>query len=306
MRKRKGGEKPNYQPGAFAGLLQHRHGENLRNKNGSIREVYRPGGRKPVAPPINSDKHTHLVESVAAVLAEWKTTKFEHEGSCRAGLRAAWCTEGFDWASSDAAAAKIVSDALHKIGARRPTWEQGQREHTDPVECCTWCKGQIPDELFYRPTPARFCSDVCAKSAMQHRDFENRSSSDRAYAAAVSVVLAHRQPVRSCACCSKKFRSRERTQIYCSETCANRHRVVEQVFQKACRCCGEIFSATYADATYCSANCRSKFAMLSSGNWKPKRLSPVVFDFYLTDPVNCSLSAWLSPVAFDRVFAATA
>lgn len=294
QKKRKAGERQNYQSRAFSGYGSYRYGE--------VRPVYVPGKDKlPLV--VTKDKHLHLVELASSILATGKPTKFEHEGSCRAGLRAGFCLAGNPWEQADAAAGKIVSDALHNIRARRPTWEQGQREVTDPNDRCSWCKGPIPDELFYRPTPARYCSDVCAKSAFEQRDFERRDSSNRAYRDAQNIIAAHRQPVRACLCCGTRFRSREPTQLYCSERCANRHRPQVQAFTCSCRCCGISFTATYENTSYCSPTCRSKFAMLASGAWQPKQLSPPVFDFLFTIPINASRPVWLTPERFDEMVA---
>lgn len=295
QKKRKAGaDRQNYQRRAFSGYDTFRYGE--------ARPVYVPGkdGR---TSHISKEKHLHLVECAAKLLETGKPTKFEHEGSCRAGLRAGLCLAGNTWDQADAASDKIVSDALTKIGARRPSWEQGQREHTDPADCCSWCKGPIPDELFYRPTPSRYCSEVCARSALERRDFERRSSGDRSYRAAQEIIMAHKLPKRTCLCCSRTFRSREKEQAYCSEVCANKHRSQAQVLHHQCECCGNSFTATYTHARYCSPNCRTKFAHIANGTWRPKRLSPVVFDYFLTAPVNASLPRRLTPKRFDEMVA---
>ena len=71
-----------------------------------------------------------LVESCAAILGRWRSSAFEFEASCRHGLRSGFCLAGESWARADVMAAEIVRESLHRIGARRPTWEEGQPEYT--------------------------------------------------------------------------------------------------------------------------------------------------------------------------------
>src|SRR3546814_953966 len=57
-------------------------------------------------------------------------TAFSLEGELRHRLRSSLCRQGADWILADLLAAAIVEDALRKVGAQRPTWQQGQPEWT--------------------------------------------------------------------------------------------------------------------------------------------------------------------------------
>lgn len=120
--------------------------------------------RQDTSGKLNPDRRKHFVSLVARVLASGAPTYFEHEASCRHGLRVRFILEGSCWADADALAADIVASALHRIGAQRPTWLQGQREWTVAAEQCNWCRADLDPSMsaagdsVRRIAPGRRCT----------------------------------------------------------------------------------------------------------------------------------------------------
>jgi hypothetical protein len=106
---------------------------------------------------------------VADVLRHYWVSPFQFEGAVTAGLRAELCLRGWPWELADTEARRLVKAALALIGARRPTWQQGQPEHTQegatyiPRDRCARCTRRLPEG---RP---RYCSDVCHAAAWADR-----------------------------------------------------------------------------------------------------------------------------------------
>lgn len=114
-----------------------------------------------------------LIDQTATVMQRGEPSVFAFEGFMRHGLRSGLCLRGWSWADADELAADIVRSALHQIGARRPTYQQGQPEWTqDGVilierERCVRCGWQLPENS------RKFCSRLChsAHHADLHRRF---------------------------------------------------------------------------------------------------------------------------------------
>src|SRR3546814_17904097 len=78
-----------------------------------------------------------------------------------------------DWSSdvcsADLLAAAIVEDALRKVGAQRPTWQQGQPEWTQEGVIyiqrtrCIRCRWKLP------PGHRNSCSQLCAQGHLPAR-----------------------------------------------------------------------------------------------------------------------------------------
>src|SRR3546814_8694797 len=88
---------------------------------------------------LNKDKRRALVDRIAAAMSRSEPTAFSLEGELRHRLRSSLCRQGADWILADLLAAAIVEDALRKVGAQRPTWQQGQpewrsEEHTSELQ----------------------------------------------------------------------------------------------------------------------------------------------------------------------------
>lgn len=129
-----------------------------------------PETKKATARPrrINKDRRRHLVETVATILKSGESSPFAFEASCRHGLRSRLCLAGWGWQDADALAADIVAEALRRIGARRPTWEEGQPDYVQNgggalIERtrCVRCHTPLPEGHF------KFCSRLCGQS---HRE----------------------------------------------------------------------------------------------------------------------------------------
>src|SRR5690606_16914077 len=79
---------------------------------------------------------------------------------CRHEMRSGLCLRGWPWADADAAAAEIVAAALNMVGARRPTWQQGQPEYVqfgvvlEERTRCVVCGWKLPEghRLYCSPT----------------------------------------------------------------------------------------------------------------------------------------------------------
>ncbi len=113
---------------------------------------------------LNKDRRQWLIGRVCEILKHGEPTPFAFEGAARHGLRSSLCLAGWKWSDANAAAADVVSTALNLIGARRPTWQQGQPEHTQPAVValtrtrCIRCGERLPD------AHTKFCSHLCKSS----------------------------------------------------------------------------------------------------------------------------------------------
>lgn len=266
----------------------------------AYREDQKPKPAKKLPPIYRGEKRNHVMRQVMGVLRDWRQSPFENEGATRAGLRSALCLQGYGWERSDQEASSLVAEGLHLLGAVRPTWEQGQRHYVEAPENCRWCGVILPEEQLAGKRHFSFCSEVCARSAIQHWSFEARMSSDKTYSAAKDALARTRSEVRCCtnAACRKKFQSPNPAAKFCCEACSNAHLSVLK-HQRWCACCGTEFTSKMASKHFCSNSCSSKFSMLRNGRWKPKLMSPVVFDFHFIGAPKPYRSTTLNPEKLD-------
>lgn len=301
------------------------------------RSVYIPG--KPQQPIFkNRDQRQHMLSLAVHQLQEWQLSPFQHEGAVRAGLRSELCLKSFRWNVADQAAAALVAEALAKMGAKRPSWDEGQRHYVEPRENCAWCQAPLPDDMAQGEFRKRFCSEVCARSALQHWDFESRSLYDRTMEAARESIRRLRNAPKPCGHCQKPFRARGGNKgIFCSAECQSASR--RTIYERPCQHCGKLFAPVtetkgrgkfcspkchYAHgrakalaeckfcgvgfetaskyAKYCCDACRQVDIKLMRGG-QVKKLRPHVFDHFLTVPVNAARPAWLTPERFDQMAA---
>lgn len=137
---------------------------------------------------INKDRRAHLVRVVGAILARAEPTPFVLEATCRHAIRSRLCLLGWTWAKADDMAAGIVRDGLCRIGAKRPSWKQGQPEWTQdgysPIgrTLCVRCKGKLPQGH------RKFCGQLCAVSHHHRMEFLQSLESGAAYDAVVQKV----------------------------------------------------------------------------------------------------------------------
>lgn len=103
-----------------------------------------------------------LIDQTAAIMQRGEPSPFAFEGFMRHGLRSGLCLRGWSWVEADDMAADIVSSALHQIGAKRPTYQQGQPEWTQEGvimierEHCARCGWKLPEGKW------KFCTQRCS------------------------------------------------------------------------------------------------------------------------------------------------
>lgn len=187
------------------------------------------------------------------VLKTYTSSKFEHEASCRHGLRQALCLDGHGWHEADAEAAAIVAEALLYMGAKRPSWLEGQPEYTLAPENCQRCGVALeaPGDRKLR----RFCSEACSDAARTYRAqfhsyVDMLTEKNSAY-----YVRKDAQPLRPCAWCGTWFRPAHGTAIACSPACRARIRI-DAIKEKRCMGCGQNFRGKSGQSKFCSIPCR--------------------------------------------------
>lgn len=118
---------------------------------------------------LGSDSFARLVGMARLELAQGDPTKFAREGSTIAGIRAGLLLSRLvqRWTVANALAREVTAQALHELGAERPSWLEGQREFTDTIIThCMRCRKPLrddPDSL-----AVRFCSPQCSWWANAH------------------------------------------------------------------------------------------------------------------------------------------
>src|SRR5690606_14925434 len=132
-------------------------------------------------------------------------------------IRHRLCEKGYGWSRSDAEAAAIVTEALRVIGARRPTWAEGQPDHVIPIEACQWCGGFLESEYSAKQHASRkvFCSTRCS-NASRNAALERALGPGIGRGNAASDLL---NPFVPCRQCGKLFAPAKYTRIYCSQAC---------------------------------------------------------------------------------------
>lgn len=275
VRKRSKGSKPNYQRGAFGEYSGYRYGESAK------RHVHIPG-KDGEPKPINKDSNDRIVSEITEVLRGWRHSAFEREGACRAGVRSALCLSGNDWEASDNTAAEIVSTGLQRIGAKRPSWEEGQPEYLDAFSRCACCHGPLDEEDLLSNRRRRFCSETCARVMIERFVVENRSKELLLYEEAMRTLRITKIDHKLCIECGRPFQSDAINQKYCGHSCAARRRVRqlnEYGLQRECDWCGVVFKAHNHKGKFCSGACSQASQSTRRGKM-PVRLVPHVFDHY--------------------------
>ena len=86
------------------------------------------------------------------------------EAPLRHGIRASLCLGGWKWRDADRAAMATVEGALKRVRTVRPSWYEGQPEHTIQAGTlversrCVECHKPLPEGHF------KFCSSGCAST----------------------------------------------------------------------------------------------------------------------------------------------
>lgn len=200
----------------------------------------------------------HVVNEALNVMRDWRSTPFEYEGPVRAGLRSALCMKGHGWAISDHEAGEIVREGLRRIGATRPTWDQGQRYYSDPRENCRWCYAPIAPEDMSGGRSRLFCSDHCRRAAYVAWDMKNAATGDAMAREAYRAIYREKVPTRECEQCRNAFTpQRERADTrFCSLRCFSESRRL-LIPECACQNCGTMFrpSSSNLEAKFCGKKC---------------------------------------------------
>lgn len=275
--------------------------------------------KKPKATPhriLRRERREHAIQRTMDRMKHWRSSPFELEGAMIAGLRSAFCLAGYSWDRSDNEAVTIVSDALCRMGAVRPSHEEGQREYVIPRENCAWCARPIPDDIPLGGRQSSYCCDICAKAAIEHRRFDTNGKISRAYTDAREIIQRTQNDPRHCEKCDKLFRPifasgrfcsiecysadhaprhprpckacgtmfRPRTADeakghFCSLGCKNAHGFTTQ-YERTCAWCFKPFIGKVPSAQGCCQSCASTYSSVKAGKRIPKRISPPVFDYF--------------------------
>lgn len=207
--------------------------------------------------------------AIADILSRGEPTKFAYEAACRHGLRSRLCLDGSPWPAADRFAGTVVEEALRLLGAERPTWAEGQPEHTTegfaPIARtrCIRCGAPLPDT--WSPIPRKYCSRLCSDAASEEKVRLSGERMTRAEFAAAQAARAdknRRAREHTCEHCGKPF-FRERgkaaaKQKYCSHACYSATlsaRPRKTYPPRPCAECGKEFAGGNATALYCSPAC---------------------------------------------------
>lgn len=141
--------------------------------------------RKTRKPEPRVSRRAIIVAAICQVIREdWREgrnpTLLNHEGALWAALRSGLCLEGLPWAEADHEARDMLQLAFAKTGAKRPTWQQGQREFTEAGVIretrlrCAQCDAPL------EPEQKTFCSRRCADAHKARRYYQDNIETLRA------------------------------------------------------------------------------------------------------------------------------
>ena len=212
--------------------------------------------RKKVSKRISKRHWQGLLEAVIDMLQDWRFSPFQNEGVTRRALRNYFIERGQPWPFSDDEAAAVIAQALDLMGAKRPSWLEGQWVYTASRDSCLWCAEPIDEQD--QADGRRFCSAMCAKSCMEKRVRRDASRVDWIYQRAL-VDIAHWQAEpRPCKQCARPFRDRFEGRLFCSTACHDAYRRFPDI---ACQECGCMFHPADHNKKYCSRECSYKGAL---------------------------------------------
>lgn len=272
---------------AYADIRRADREERLR-RSGKIRLSASGAAVQPYQRIHRGNVRKSLVNQIIDQLEEWRFTPFEFEGPMQHGLRAALCLGGNSWSASDHEARALVGEALRIMGAERPSWAEGQWSYVDSPDRCSWCQGPIQDDD--RTPGQRFCSVLCAKSALEHRVFESRATADAIGQSAQVLIARKGRPSVQCVICGKSFQPRNRDARHCSPACRRAARG-DLLQDRSCLWCGATFHPRDASMRCCSQSCGVKHAIRVRAETLEEKSCPVcrsIFRPKLARSIYCS------------------
>ena len=169
-----------------------------------------------------------VVANVAAILATGDPTYFQYEGACRHGLRSSLVLDGWRWQRADDKAAEIIEAAFKLIGAKRPSWFEGQPEFANASHrlYCANQKCQKPLKPNGSQWRQMYCSEPCRKRAKCDRYARDHRAEQAAASATWRAAKRNESTLRDCEWCSRPFLPLDYTgkkpQRFCSTTCRTR------------------------------------------------------------------------------------
>jgi predicted nucleic acid-binding Zn ribbon protein len=150
-----------------------------------------------------------------------EATPFRYEGAMRHAVRSSLCKSGWPWSKADEAAAGVVSEALRKHGATRPTWYEGQSNWADNEPKPSACQLQgCRNPITGNQPKKRYCSSRCQR-ADGKRQLRLRDP-DRGKIARLRSLdrVQKTHPWRDCVYCGSPFQWREEPdQKFCGRQC---------------------------------------------------------------------------------------
>lgn len=177
------------------------------------------GVRKMAPRKLSRDKQREIREKITDIVRKAEPTPFSAEGPCRAGIRSSLCLQGWAWGAADMIAADIVAAALSSVGARRPSWLEGQPEYTQPGalpiqrDNCVRCRKPLPEGHW------RFCSHECNTAYHGAKRWERAKEEIGIKYQAQRAAWSAKQSPRVCVRCGESFQPMKNNQQYCSRVC---------------------------------------------------------------------------------------
>jgi hypothetical protein len=155
---------------------------------------------------------------------------FALEGWCRHILRVRFIHDGEPWAVADRLAETVVRRALDIIGARRPSWYEGQPEFTRTRGSgrlyCQNPECGKPIERVSTQNHLAYCSEACRLEAKTRRHYSEHRTDRVASAQARRDRRRAQAKPRVCARCGNTFQPLDVTgqprQRFCGRFCGRR------------------------------------------------------------------------------------
>lgn len=228
-----------------------------------------------------ASKDGPIVAAAVQILDAGRSSKFEYEGAVRHGLRSGFCLDGLPWSKADARASAIVTEALRRIGAERPSWLQGQPEWTQdgyrPITylLCQRCGKPLPPDA---REGTKFCSNPCRDAA--HSSFRWKLTRLEGRAGMRAIMAARTQGrkktigVYVCEGCGTEFKRKWKPEGYrfCSRGCSAKRKYA--LDSRPCGRCGQEFYPTRANNRFCSEDCRKTAAKAASAAYHAQHHPP--------------------------------